>query len=78
MVWENGRWGIKIGIKFLGPVGAIGGIKDVYDFTQWLDKKIPDGAVKPPRMRYEISTNQLLWEQPGGSWTPYPPSDWTS
>lgn len=78
MLWENSRWTIKLGGTLLGPIGALGTIKDVYDFSQWLNKKIPDGTVKPPKTRYDLASNQLLWEQPGGSWTPYPPADWTT
>lgn len=78
VLWENGRFGLKLGSKFLGPIGALGTIKDVYDFSQWLNKKLPDGTVKAPNTRYDLASNQLLWEQPGGTWTPYPPSTWTA
>lgn len=77
ILMDNGRFALKLGAKILGPIGVLGTIKDVYDFSQWVNKQIPDGTVKAPNTRYDLASNQLLWEQPGGTWTPYPPSTWT-
>ena len=73
MVLENGRWVVRVGSKVLGPVGAAGAVKDLYDFSQWVNDKLPDIEPNPPKTKYDPFTNQVLWEQPGGYWTPSPP-----
>lgn len=46
----------------------------MYHFWNWINENHP--APQPVRVQYDELANQLLYEQPGGYWTPTPPSQW--
>jgi hypothetical protein len=73
IVLENGRYIVRVGDAILGPVGVAGDIYSLYQFGNWVNSQLPKIESNPPRTQYDFSTNQLLWQQPGGGWEPYPP-----
>ena len=77
MVREKGRYVLKAGSKVLGPIGAIGTTKDVFDFIVWLkDKGAFNSAHSTPTTHYNPSTGLFEYNWGNGTITFEPPRQW--